>query len=148
MVYGLLDVIFVLLMREMLRRQGTSPSCWSHALHDPLVQKAVLALHEDCARPWTLEALAQHAGLSRTGLAERFRQTMGNTPLNYLRAVRMQKAMSALSESERSLEQIAQEVGYSDAFSFSKVFKRTTGMAPRDFRRQDTLDKALAWRIA
>ncbi|OYU45032.1 MAG: hypothetical protein CFE44_09685 [Burkholderiales bacterium PBB4] len=147
LVYGLLDVIFVLLMREMLRRQGEAPACWSHAVQDALVGKAVQALHEDCARAWTLDSLAQHAGLSRTSLAERFRESMGNTPLNYLRTVRMQKAMAALSESERSLEQIAQEVGYTDAFSFSKVFKRTVGVAPRDFRRQDTQDKALQWRI-
>lgn len=148
LVYGLLDVIFVLLMREMLQRQGERTSCWSHGIQDPLVMKAVQAMHDDCARAWTLDKLAQHAGLSRTSLAERFRESMGNTPLNYLRTVRMQKAMAALSESERSLEQIAQEVGYTDAFSFSKVFKRTVGMAPRDFRRQDMQDKSLAWRIA
>ncbi|MDP3650168.1 MAG: AraC family transcriptional regulator [Rhodoferax sp.] len=148
LVYGLLDVIFVLLMREMLQRQGERTSCWSHGIRDPQVMKAVQALHNDCARAWTLDTLAQHAGLSRTSLAERFRESMGNTPLNYLRTVRMQKAMAALSESERSLEQIAREVGYTDAFSFSKVFKRTVGLAPRDFRRQDTQDKSLAWRIA
>jgi transcriptional regulator GlxA family with amidase domain len=73
---------------------------------------------------------------------------MDNTPLNYLRSVRMQKAMGALGESQRSLEQIAQEVGYQDAFSFSKVFKRTVGVAPRDFRRQDAQDRTLAWHIA
>jgi len=137
-----------LLMREMLKRQGERTSCWSHGIRDPQVMKAVQALHDDCARAWTLDTLAHHAGLSRTSLAERFRESMGNTPLNYLRTVRMQKAMAALSESERSLEQIAREVGYTDAFSFSKVFKRTVGVAPRDFRRQDTQDRTLAWRIA
>lgn len=147
LVYGLLDVIFVLLMRETLQRQGQRTSCWSHGIQDPLVMKAVQAMHDDCARAWTLDGLAHHAGLSRTSLAERFRESMGNTPLNYLRTVRMQTAMAALCESERSLEQIAREVGYTDAFSFSKVFKRTVGMAPRDFRRQDTQDKTLAWRI-
>jgi AraC-like DNA-binding protein len=147
-VYGLLDVVFVLLMREIVQHQGQERPCWSQSIQDPQVQKAVQALHEDCARQWTLEALASHAGLSRTSLAERFRKSMGNTPLNYLRTVRMQKAMSVLSESERSLEQIAQEVGYQDAFSFSKVFKRTLGVAPRDFRRQDAQDRTLAWRIA
>lgn len=147
-VNGLLDVIFILLMRETLRSQGQDRPCWSQSIQDPQVQKAVQALHEDCARQWTLGQLASHAGLSRTSLAERFRKTMGNTPLNYLRTVRMQKAMSVLSESARSLEQIAQEVGYQDAFSFSKVFKRTVGVAPRDFRRQDLQDRASDWRIA
>ena len=147
-VNGLLDVIFVLLVRQTLRNQAQDRPCWSQSIHDPQVQKAVQALHEDCARQWTLGELATHAGLSRTSLAERFRKTMGNTPLNYLRTVRMQKAMSVLSESERSLEQVAQEVGYQDAFSFSKVFKRTVGVAPRDFRRQDVQDRASGWRIA
>jgi AraC-like DNA-binding protein len=147
-VYGLLDVVFVLLMRTMVQRQRLGKPCWGQSIQDPQVQKAVQALHTDCARAWTLEALASHAGLSRTSLAERFRKTMGNTPLNYLRTVRMQQAMGALCESERSLEQIAQEVGYQDAFSFSKVFKKTVGVAPRDFRRQDAQDRTLAWRIA
>ena len=147
-VNGLLDIIFVLLMRETMRRQGQESPSWCLSIQDPQVQKAVLALHEDCARQWTLGELASHAGLSRTSLAERFRKTMGNTPLNYLRIVRIQKAMSVLIESERSLEQIAQEVGYQDAFSFSKVFKRTVGIAPRDFRRQDVQDRTTNWRIA
>ena len=147
-VYGLLDVVFVLLMRALVQRQGQERPCWSQSMQDAQVHKAVQALHADCARQWTLEALASHAGLSRTSLAERFRKTMGNTPLNYLRTVRMQKAMGVLAQTQRSLEQIAQEVGYQDAFSFSKVFKRTVGVAPRDFRRQDAQDRALAWRIA
>jgi AraC-like DNA-binding protein len=146
-VYGLLDVVFILLMREIVQRQGQTPSCWSHSIQDPQVQKAVQAMHEDCARQWTLDTLASHAGLSRTSLAERFRKSMGNTPLNYLRIVRMQKAMAALGGSQRSLEQIAQEVGYQDAFSFSKVFKRTVGIAPRAFRQQDAQDRTLAWRL-
>jgi AraC-like DNA-binding protein len=146
-VYGLLDVIFVLLMREIVARQSQAQPGWSHSIQDPQVLRAVQAMHADCAHQWTLEELAARAGLSRTSLAERFRKSMGNTPLNYLRTVRMQKAMSVLSESERSLEQIAQEVGYQDAFSFSKVFKRTVGVAPREFRRQDTQDKGLAWRL-
>jgi AraC-like DNA-binding protein len=147
-VHGLLDVVFVLLMRAIVQQQSLEKPCWGQSIQDPQVQKAVQALHADCARPWTLELLASVAGLSRTGLAERFRKTMGNTPLNYLRTVRMQQAMGALSASERSLEQIAQEVGYQDAFSFSKVFKKTVGVAPRDFRRQDAQDRTLAWRIA
>ena len=148
LVYGLLDVVFVLLLRAIMQRPGQERPCWSQSIQDPQVQKAVQALHDDCARQWTLEALGSHAGLSRTSLAERFRKSMGNTPLNYLRTVRMQKAMALLSSSERSLEQVAQAVGYQDAFSFSKVFKRTLGVAPRDFRRQDAQDRTLAWRFA
>lgn len=147
LVYGVLDVIFVVLLREVLQRRGAAQACWSSGIQDPPVWKAVQALHNDCAHGWTLDALAQHAGLSRTSLAQRFRASMNNTPLHYLRTLRMQKAMALLSGSERSLEHIAQEVGYTDAFSFSKVFKRTLGMSPRDFRRQDQQEQSLQWRI-
>lgn len=147
-VHGLLDVIMTYLLREMVSRQGlTADTGWSHAMRDPQVRQVVALMHGDCARAWTLEELAGGAGLSRTGLAERFRQAMGDTPLSYLRTVRMQKAVRILSETEKNLEQVAQEVGYQDAFSFSKVFKRTVGVAPREFRRQDAQDKSLPWRI-
>jgi len=58
----------------------------------------------------------------------------------------MQKARALLSSSNDNIETIAEAVGYSDAFSFSKVFKRITGVPPRDFRVQDQIDKNLAYR--
>ena len=85
--------------------------------------------------------LAQPCDLSRTGLAERFRKAMSDTILNYLRTVRIQKAMRILSETDQSLELVAQEVGYQDAFSISKAFKRIVGIAPRAFSTQDKHEK-------
>ena len=147
-VHGLLDVIFTYLLRALLQRQADSADTgWSHALADQPVRQAIALMHGDCAQAWTLESLARQAGLSRTGLAERFRAAMGDTPLSYLRTVRMQKAMHLLSDTDRNLEQVAREVGYTDAFSFSKVFKREIGIAPREFRRQDQADRQSPWRI-
>lgn len=146
-VHGLLDVIFTYVLRELVERHRGAEAGWSHAVTDPPVRQAVAAMHEDCAHPWTLEELAGRAGLSRTVLAERFREAMGETPLAYLRTVRMQMAMRLLTETERTLEQVAQQVGYQDAFSFSKVFKRSVGMAPREFRRRDSEDAALPFRF-
>jgi AraC-like DNA-binding protein len=146
-VHGLLDVIFTYALREIVSRSGGSGSGWSHAVSDAQVRLAVAAMHEDCAHPWTLEELAVRAGLSRTVLAERFRVAMGDTPLAYLRTVRLQKAMRLLSETSRTLEQVAREVGYQDAFSFSKVFKRTLGLAPREFRQRDAGEQSQPWRF-
>jgi transcriptional regulator GlxA family with amidase domain len=72
---------------------------------------------------------------------------MGDTPMNYLRTVRMQSAQRLLSETALNLEQVATEVGYQDAFSFSKVFKRVTGESPRDFRRRNEEDNRSPWRF-
>ncbi len=145
--HGLLDVIFTYMLRETLRRH-TPAAGVSMMLRDPQVHLAVTLMHDELAFPWTLDSLASHAGLSRTGLAERFRETMGDTPLQYLRTIRVQHAMRLLGETSQSLDQIARSVGYSDAFSFSKVFKRVVGQSPRDFRRRDLEDRALPYRFA
>ena len=145
LVHGLLDVIFTYLLREMVAQQGGAS--WSHAVRDPEVRKAAVLMHSDCAHPWTLDHLAARSGLSRTTLAERFRTAMGDTPLSYLRTVRMQKAMRLLSDTSVNLEQVAKDVGYQDAFSFSKVFKRTVGVSPKEFRRRDADDMDRPWRI-
>ncbi len=137
-IQGFFDAAFALLLREVVAELGRSGQGFSHALADPRVRQAVELMHADTRHPWTLESLARAVGLSRTALAEKFRSAMGDTPLNYLRGLRMQQAMRLLSDSSRPLEAVAAEVGYQDAFSFSKVFKRTVGLAPRDFRRQDT----------
>lgn len=145
--HGLLDTVFTLALRELVQALGAQGAGWSHAVRDPQVRRAVALLHEDSAHPWTLETLAARAGLSRTVLAERFREAMGDTPLSYLRTLRMQRAMQLLSETDRHLEAVATAVGYTDAFSFSKVFKRTVGLSPREFRARDAAERSHPFRF-
>ena len=144
---GLLDVVFTYLLREMLARHADASAGWAQAVRDPQVHRALALMQGNPARAWTLEGLASEAGLSRTGLAERFREAMGETPLAHLRTLRLQAAMRLLGQTEQTLEQVAQAVGYQDAFSFSKAFKREVGLSPREFRRRDEADRALAYRF-
>jgi AraC-like DNA-binding protein len=144
---GLMDVVFTYLLREMLVRHAPAQHGWAQAVRDPQVRRALALMQGDLARAWTLESLALEAGLSRTALAERFREAMGDTPLAHLRTLRLQSAMRLLGSTEQTLEQVAQAVGYQDAFSFSKAFKREVGLSPREFRRHDEADRALAYRF-
>jgi AraC-like DNA-binding protein len=146
-VHGLLDVVFAYAMREVCARCAQAGAGWSQASHDPQIQRVLGLMNEDCAHPWTLEELARRAGLSRTALAQRFRDTMGDTPLSHLRTLRMQRAMQLLSETGQRLEAVAAAVGYQDAFGFSKVFKRTLGLSPREFRQRDDDERQLPWRF-
>lgn len=146
-VQALLDMVFTYALREVVAERAQAGHGWSHAVRDLQVRRALTQMHEHSAHPWTLDELAQHAGLSRTALAERFRDAMGDTPLNHLRVLRMQRAMRLLTETDRKLEAVAAEVGYRDAFSFSKVFKRTVGLSPKAFRQRDTVDKNHPWRL-
>lgn len=146
-VHGLLDTIFTYALRRMVDALLPAEANWATAVRDTQVRKAVQLMHDDCARAWTLAALAAVVGVSRTGLAARFRDAMGDTPLSYLRTVRIQRAMRILGETQKTLEAVAAEVGYQDAFSFSKVFKRTVGVSPREFRRRDHQEQLAPWRF-
>lgn len=146
-VQALLDTVFTYALREIAAERGQAGHGWTHAVRDPQVRRALTLMHERSAHPWTLDDLAQHAGLSRTSLAERFREAMGDTPLNHLRLLRMQRAMRLLAETDHKLEVVAAEVGYQDAFSFSKVFKRTVGVSPKAFRLRDAAEQGNPWRL-
>ena len=145
---GLLDALFAFALREIAERESPSGvSGWQHAIADRPIRQVLSLMHCNLGHGWTLEELGQQAGLSRSALAERFRSAMGDTPLNHLRTLRMQKAMQLLSETRQTLEQIALAVGYQDAFGFSKVFKRTTGYSPKEFRDRDTAERQNVYRF-
>ena len=146
-VHGLLDVLFMFVLRECVAARGAEGAGWSHAIADGQIRQAVALLHGDVAREWTLPTLAAAIGVSRSVLAARFREQMGETPLAYLRTVRLQRAMRLLVEGAGTLEQVAAQVGYGDAFGFSKAFKRAVGISPGEFRRRDVSERAVAWRF-
>lgn len=145
--HGLLDALFAFALREIAARENPGVPGWTHAIADRPIRQVLTLMHGNLGHGWTLDELGQQVGLSRSALAERFRSAMGDTPLNHLRSLRMQKAMQLLAETRQTLEQVAQAVGYQDAFGFSKVFKRTIGQSPRQFREQDTADRQTEWRI-
>lgn len=101
---------------------------------DPQLARALSAIHAKPSENWTLERLAREAGMSRTGFAVRFAEKVGMPPLRYLTYWRMQLACKALSESNRPLVDIAEEVGYGSESGFSRVFRKEKGMPPARFR--------------
>ncbi|WP_241027052.1 AraC family transcriptional regulator [Variovorax sp. RKNM96] len=86
------------------------------------------------ARDWTVEALAAAASLSRSAFAQRFRERVGQAPLEYLTQWRMFKAGNMLGQGNAALGTIAGAVGYESEAAFSKAFKREKGMAPGAWR--------------
>lgn len=100
----------------------------------------VLAYIDDhLAEPIRIADLAEIAHLETTYFTTRFGDLFGQPPLRYLHQRRAERAMLKLWQSDDTLEQIAQELGYSDAFHFSRTFKKVTGQSPREFRRQRRL---------
>lgn len=145
--HGLLDALFAFALREIAAREHPNTPGWHMAVADRQIRQVLTLMHGHIGYDWTLAELGQQVRLSRSALAERFRQTMGDSPLNHLRTLRMQKAMQLLAETRQTLEQVAQAVGYQDAFGFSKVFKRTIGQSPRQFRVQDAREQQAPYRF-
>lgn len=146
-IQGILDIMFSLIIRKVVEKNSARPETWSHAVQDFQIKQALEFLHADRARAWTLQDLAHEVGLSRAGFALKFKKAMGDTPLHYLTMIRIQKAMELLSNTDLNVEGVAAEVGYQDAFSFSKAFKKITGVPPREFRTKDHEDKKNVWRF-
>ncbi|MBV8352791.1 MAG: AraC family transcriptional regulator [Verrucomicrobia bacterium] len=93
-----------------------------------------MALYPD--RPWRVAELAQFCGLSEPHFYRKFKQATGSTPIDWLRRERINHARRRLLESNDPIKQVAEQVGYNDAFFFSRDFKRYTGVAPKNYRSQ------------
>ena len=93
------------------------------------------ALENDCSRDWKLEDLMRIAHMSRSHLMRIFRKATGQTPIEYLIRLRIQKAMHLLRSTDLSITEIALEVGFNDSNYFSRQFNRILGRSPRDFRK-------------
>lgn len=132
----LLDWMLICAVREYFDRPGGQPPAWYAAQRDPVVGDALRLLHAEPAAPWTVSSLADRAGVSRSTLAKRFAELVGEPPLTYLTRWRMTLAADLLAEREAAtLAEIARAVGYSDAFAFSAAFKRVRGVSPSAYRR-------------
>ncbi len=144
---ALLDVIFTYIIRKIIESQDATPQTWGYAVNEPQIRAALETMHADCSRAWSLEELAKAVGLSRAGFAQKFRNALGATPFHYLATIRIQKAMDLLSTTNDKIEVVAEAVGYKDAFSFSKAFKKLSGISPRQFRQTDLAERDANWRF-
>lgn len=127
-----------LVMLEALRYAiachcGETPNLLS-ALGDTKIRKVLDAIHTDAAKPWRLEDLAEVAALSRTRLAERFRQAVGVPPATYLTMWRMQLACRQLTEEKPSIKEIGLSLGFGSVSAFSSAFRRQLGVSPQKWR--------------
>lgn len=117
------------------RQSGQNWPDWFAALSDKQISAAIARIHDDPAHPWTLQELARHAGMSRSGFAARFRDVVAIPPMAYLTRWRMLLAGNRLTNSNLPVSDIALSVGYASESAFSTAFKRVMGSAPRQYGR-------------
>ena len=108
---------------------------WLFALADPQVSAAITAMHQDPAHRWTIQELAERGGMSRSSFALKFKETVGDSPMDYLTRWRMLLAGDRLTNSNDSIRAISLALGYESESAFSTAFKRVMGCSPRQFSR-------------
>ena len=136
MISRLLDVIFVQLLRTWASN-GEVGRGWLSGAIDPRVNKAISAMHAKPGRDWNVIELAKLSNLSRSAFADHFHRIVGQAPMAYLTAWRLDRAAELLRYGRAQISEVAGRVGYSSEAAFSRAFKSRFGMSPLHWRRAD-----------
>ena len=130
------ELLFVETLRRYISALPPGEIGWLAGARDPIIGQALALLHKEPAHPWTIANLARRIGLSRTRLAERFRDFLGESPMAYLAQWRLKLGAEILQSTEDSVTQVAAAVGYGSEAAFNRAFKREFDCPPAQFRRK------------
>jgi AraC-like DNA-binding protein len=125
----LFEVAIVHLLRHLLDEGAVADGLLAGLAH-PKLARALVVMHADPARAWSLPALADEAGMSRSAFASAFRSAVGLAPGEYLARWRVCLAQDLLRRGE-PLKRIAPRVGYGGIASLSRAFRQACGESPR-----------------
>ena len=134
MLTRLAELMFIEVLRRYLDELPPGQTGWLAGLRDEVVGRVLGLIHGQPGHPWTLADLAREAASSRTSLAKRFTEMVGQPPMQYLAQWRMQVAANLLSQNDAKVATIGAEVGYESEAAFSRAFKKATGLAPSAWR--------------
>lgn len=132
----LTELMFVEVVRRYIASERSIGPGWLAGLRDHQIARAIERVHADPGANWTIERLARAAGMSRSAFAQRFADTMGVPPMQYVTTWRMQVASDRLADGRVSLAEIGSAVGYASEAAFLRAFKKTVGTSPGVFRRR------------
>jgi len=132
----LAEVLFTEVLRRYLLALPDGRTGWLAGAGDPGVGRALAALHKEPAFDWTLDLLAQVAGISRSALTEKFTRFIGLAPMAYLTDWRLQLGAEALRSTSRSVQRVALDSGYESEAAFNRAFKRRFSLPPARYRRE------------
>lgn len=139
----LTEVAAAMIVRGWIESGCDNASGLVAALRDPRLARAILALHRQPGREWTVAQLAAESHVSRSVFAQRFQSTMGVSPLRYATELRMSLASRWLADERLSIDAVAQRLGYTSQAAFSRAFKRINGYPPGAGRRHGIVDRPM-----
>jgi AraC-like DNA-binding protein len=125
--------MLILALRSHLGKGLKAGVGWLFALADKQLIAAITAMHSDPSHRWTLKLLAERASMSRSTFALKFREAVGESPMEYLARWRMMLAGDRLINSRNTVSTIAGSLGYESESAFSAAFRRIMGCSPRQY---------------
>ncbi len=123
------EILFIQILRAFIEA-GPQASRFLAALVDPQLRRVLESVHASPSSGWTLERMAELAGMSRTIFAEQFRTKLGMTPMRYVADWRLHKARALLGQASLTVGEVAHTVGYESEASFSRAFSQHFGKTP------------------
>ena len=127
-----LEILIIRLMRSTDLSVLTAPNLSSGNRQCAAV-KRYIDLH--FKESLTLEHLAEEAHMNKYYLSHTFKREYGDSPINYMIAKRINESKYLLAETDLSMSQIAQLLGFSSPSYFSQVFRRTQSVSPLEYRQ-------------
>ena len=135
------DALSEALMKQclvlLLRQHCASGECrvsWLSALEDPRLGAAVTAMLDDPGASFTLDRLAEIAGMSRSAFTMHFADAFGRSAMDFLKELRLRRAANTLANTSLPVKTVAASVGYASRSYFSRAFKAFHGIDPAGFR--------------
>ncbi|TLV00695.1 GlxA family transcriptional regulator [Dyadobacter luticola] len=118
--------------REQQTYFGTFAPSQNHG--DGLVNMAQQKIEKEYQEGSTIETLIQDIPASRRNVVRRFKQAIGVTPIEYLQRTRIEAAKKMLAQTDQSVLEVMLNSGYNDLKSFRQLFKKSTGVTPKEYR--------------
>ncbi|WP_117191416.1 AraC family transcriptional regulator [Rhizobium terrae] len=131
----MLEALLVEALRWRSLGSEAVPAGLLSGMQDPAIARTLQAIHANVRASWTVAELANIAGMSRSAFSARFGEVLGCAPIEYLMRWRMAIAKDALARGDKTLDRIAEEIGYESASAFSTAFRKRLGCPPGKFAR-------------
>lgn len=132
----LADILVIQAVRSWLAQHADRQRGWLGALRDPQIGRVIQRVHREPGRPWTVELMADEAGMSRSAFAARFTSLVGEPAMRYVLRWRMNVAATALRDPRVTVASLASDMRYESEAAFARAFKRVLGYGPGEARRR------------
>jgi AraC-like DNA-binding protein len=132
----LLEVLCAEALRSHLEMSSRDTVGWFRSIKDPVVGRALSAIHAVPGQAWTVNQLADKVAMSPSRFAARFAESLGASPMAYVARWRMNIACRRLASTPDAIDKIAADVGYESPAAFNRAFKRFLGVPPATWRKQ------------